>query len=251
MRASRTAAARLRSVPCTTKSLSVVTTTRVCSHLHTARSAIAAPTACSATPRIEAGQPIAIRPTPTAASPSARANGSASTTAWRRSSRQTRSQPEVSMRLPGSPSGEKSLVMKDTAQRAALATLVVIALVAAALALWKLKLVIALVFLGFIVAAAMRPGVDKLAERGIPRPAGVAVHYFAVAGALALLLWLAVPRAIDQVDQAIGGVPTSQAELNTKVRHSTGIKHQFFVGLQKRLKRLPSAGNLFHGAVAI
>ena len=141
--------------------------------------------------------------------------------------------------------------MQETARRAFVAALVFVAVVAAALALWELKLVIALVFLGFVVAAAMRPGVDKLAERGIPRPAGVAVHYFAVAGALALLLWLAVPRAIDQVDQAIGGVPTSQAELNTKVRHSTGIKHQFFVGLQKRLKRLPSAGNLFHGAVAI
>jgi predicted PurR-regulated permease PerM len=141
--------------------------------------------------------------------------------------------------------------MQETARRAFVAALVFVAVVAAALALWELKLVIALVFLGFVVAAAMRPGVDKLAERGIPRPLGVAVHYLAVAGALALLLWLAVPRAIDQVDQAIGGVPTSQQELNSKVRHSTGIKHQFFVGLQKRLKKLPSAGNLFHGAVTI
>jgi len=141
--------------------------------------------------------------------------------------------------------------MGDTARRAFVATLVVVAVVAGALALWKLKIVIALVFLGFVIAAAMRPGVDRLAERRVPRPVGVALHYLALAGAIALLVWFVVPRAIDQVDQAIGGVPTSQQELSQKAKHSTGIKHQFFVGLQKRLKRVPSAGSVFHGAVSV
>jgi hypothetical protein len=66
-----------------------------------------------------------------------------------------------------------------------------------------------------------------------------------------VLLWLAVPRAIDQVDEAIGGVPTSQQELNQKAKHSTGLKHQFFVGLQKRLNKLPSAGSVVHRTVSI
>jgi hypothetical protein len=48
--------------------------------------------------------------------------------------------------------------MKERAQRVALSTLIVIAMVAVALALWKLKLVLALVFLAFILAAALRPG---------------------------------------------------------------------------------------------
>src|SRR6202008_4095879 len=109
-----------------------------------------------------------------------------------------------------------------------------------------LKIVIALVFLGLIIAAAMRPGIEWLAPRHVPRPAGVALHYLAIAGAIALLLWLAVPRAIDQVDEAIGGVPTSQQELQQRANHSKGIKHQFFVGLQKRLRKLPSAGGVFH-----
>ena len=113
------------------------------------------------------------------------------------------------------------------------------AVIVCALALWKVKIVLALVFLGLILAAAMRPGVDRLAERKVPRPIGVALHYLAIAAALALLLWLVVPRAIDQVDQALGGVPTSQQELNQKAKHSTGIKHEFFVGLQKRLQKLP------------
>jgi predicted PurR-regulated permease PerM len=141
--------------------------------------------------------------------------------------------------------------MGDTARRAFVATLVAVTVVALALALWKLKIVIALVFLGFIVAAAMRPGVDRLAEHHVPRPLGVALHYLALAGAIGLLLWLVVPRAINQVDEAIGGVPTSQQELKQKARHSTGIKHEFFVGLQKRLKRLPSASSVVHGAVTI
>ena len=141
--------------------------------------------------------------------------------------------------------------MGDTARKAAVATIVVVAIVAVALALWKLKVVIALVFLGFIVAAAMRPGVERLAAWRVPRPAGVLLHYLVVVGAIALLLWVVVPRAIDQVGQALGSVPTSRQELKQQAKHSTGIKHQILVGVQKRLKKLPTAGSVFHGAVAI
>jgi predicted PurR-regulated permease PerM len=141
--------------------------------------------------------------------------------------------------------------MQETARRAFVATLVVVAVVAATLALWELKVVIALVFLGFIVAAAIRPTVDALARYRIPRPAGVALHYVGIAALLGLLLWLVVPRAIDQVSQAIGGVPTSTQELGRKARHSTGIKHAFLVAVQKRLKKLPSAGGVFHGALSV
>jgi predicted PurR-regulated permease PerM len=139
----------------------------------------------------------------------------------------------------------------DVARKAAVSTLVVIAIVAVALALWKLKIVIALVFLGFIVAASMRPGIEWLAERRVPRPAGVAIHYLALAAALSLLLWVVVPRAVDQVGEALGNVPTSRQELKQQAKHSTGIKHQILAGIQKRLKKLPKAGSVFHGAVAV
>jgi predicted PurR-regulated permease PerM len=147
--------------------------------------------------------------------------------------------------------GENRPAVTETARKAFVATVVAVAVVALALALWKVKIVLALVFLGFIVAAAMRPGVDRLAEHRIPRPLGVALHYLALVAAVGLLLWLVVPRAIDQVDEAIGGVPTSRQELNEKAKHSTGIKHEFFVGLQKRLKKLPSAGSVVHRTVTI
>jgi predicted PurR-regulated permease PerM len=141
--------------------------------------------------------------------------------------------------------------MAETARKAFIATLVAVAVIAIALALWKVKIVIALVFLGLVYAAAMRPGVERLAQHRIPRPLGVALHYVGLLAVLALLLWLVVPRAIDQVDQAIGGVPTSQHELDQKAKHSTGIKHQFFVGLQKRLQKLPSAGGVVHLSVTV
>jgi predicted PurR-regulated permease PerM len=141
--------------------------------------------------------------------------------------------------------------MAQTARKAFVSALVVVGVIALALALWKLKLVIFLVFFGFVVAAAMRPGIDWLAERRIPRPAGVAIHYAVLAAALGLLLWLAVPRAVDQVSQALGNVPTSNEELRQQTKHSTGIKHSVLLGAQKRLKKLPSAGAVAHGAVEV
>jgi len=141
--------------------------------------------------------------------------------------------------------------MGQTARKAAVATLVVLGIVLVALALWKIKIVIALVFLGLIVSSAMRPGVERLAAWRIPRPAGVLIHYVVLAGALALLLWLVVPRAINQVSHALGSVPTSRQELKQQAKQSTGIKHEFLAGVQKRLKKLPSTGGVFHSATEI
>ena len=50
--------------------------------------------------------------------------------------------------------------MQDTARKALVASLIVVAVVASALALWKLRIVLALLFLAFIIAAAMRPSVE-------------------------------------------------------------------------------------------
>ena len=139
--------------------------------------------------------------------------------------------------------------MGQIARRTAVATLVAGAIVVAAVALWKLKLLLALILFGFIIAAAMRPGVEWLARRRVPRPAGVAIHYVAVAGLIGLLLWLVVPRAITQISQAVGSVPTSSAELKKAASTSHGIKHEILVGLQHRLERVPQGTGLIHPAV--
>jgi predicted PurR-regulated permease PerM len=137
--------------------------------------------------------------------------------------------------------------MSTTAKKAAVATLVAGGIIVFALALWKVKAVIALFFLGIIIAAAMRPGVDWLQRRArIPRGVGVLVHFIAFAGAIALFLWLIVPPAIDQVQQAIGS-----SSIHHEATHSTGIKHQILSGIDKRLRKLPSGSALVHPALTV
>ncbi|HEU5278436.1 MAG TPA: AI-2E family transporter [Gaiellaceae bacterium] len=148
-----------------------------------------------------------------------------------------------------SPSGEETLVVKETAQRVALSTLIVIAIVAVALALWKLKLVLALVFLAFILAAALRPGIDRLDRLGVPRGIGLLIHYVVIAGALALALWIVVPRAIDQVQNALGG--TTQAQIHEEATHSKGLKHELLTAVDRRLREVPKASDLLHPAVEV
>jgi predicted PurR-regulated permease PerM len=141
--------------------------------------------------------------------------------------------------------------MADTARRACIATLVVIGVVVVALALWKLRVLFSLFLLGLVIAAAMRPGIDALRRRGVPRGFGVALHYLALLGVVALFLGLVVPRAITQIGNALGTVPTSRAELNKAARQSTGIKHTFLVAVQKRLKKLPSPSSVVHESVTV
>jgi len=137
--------------------------------------------------------------------------------------------------------------MRETARRVFLATLIVIAMVAVVLALWKIRILIALLFLAFIVTAAMRPGVEALRRRGVPRAAGILAHYAALLGAFALLLWLVVPRALTQVRNAIG----SGSGLDEATAESTGLQHDLLVGVQRRLEDLPSGTELVDPALEI
>jgi predicted PurR-regulated permease PerM len=139
--------------------------------------------------------------------------------------------------------------MKATAKRVALSTLIVIAIVALALALWKLKLVLALVFLAFILAAALRPGIDRLGRAGVPRGLGLAIHYLAIAGLLTIALWFVVPRAVDQVQNALGG--STQAQIHQEAANSKGIKHEVLTAIDKRLREVPKASEVLHPAVEV
>ena len=141
--------------------------------------------------------------------------------------------------------------MQETAKRAAIVTLVAGAIVVLALALWELRLVAALLFLAFILAAAMRPTVDSLARRGVPRAVGIALHYLALVGLIATFLWFVVPRAVDQVDAAIQTLPQTRSDLGEQAREETGIRHDILVGLQRRLSDLPSGESLVDPAVTV
>jgi predicted PurR-regulated permease PerM len=137
----------------------------------------------------------------------------------------------------------------ETAKRTAVATLVVIGIVALALALWKLKIIIALLFLAFIIAAAMRPGIDALSRRGLPRGVGLLLHYLVLAAVIGLFLWVVVPRAIDQVQSALRG--DTQAQIHREAAESKGIKHQILTAIDRRLRDLPKAGELLPRAAEV
>jgi predicted PurR-regulated permease PerM len=139
--------------------------------------------------------------------------------------------------------------MAGTAKRTAVATLVAGGIVVAALALWELKLAIGLLFLAFIIAAAIRPGIDWLAGRGLPRVAGLALHYAVFAAAIVIAVAFAVPRALDQVDHALS--PSGKAEIAREANQSTGVKHQVLVALQKRLQHAPKRDDLVKPAAQI
>lgn len=134
--------------------------------------------------------------------------------------------------------------MRETAHRAFVWTLIVLGGVVMLLALWKLKVLIAVVFLGFIISATMRPGVEALQRRKVPRGVGILLHYFVIVAILGLFFWLVVPRAVTQVQEAINNLPQATKE-------STGIKHEILQGIQKRLDKLPSGGELVDPALEI
>jgi predicted PurR-regulated permease PerM len=142
--------------------------------------------------------------------------------------------------------------MGTTARRAFVATLVVVATVAAALALWELKLLIALLLYGLAIAAAMRPGVEWLAARRIPRPIGIAVHYVGLLSLVGVLIWLAVPAAIHQIEAATGtGIPTSATQLHQAAQHSTGFKHDILTSIERWLRHAPKGSQLVRPALNV
>jgi predicted PurR-regulated permease PerM len=141
--------------------------------------------------------------------------------------------------------------MGGTARRVATGTLVALGIIVFALALWKIRLVIALLFLGIVIASAMRPTVEWLYRRAhVPRSLGVVLHYVALLGAAALFLYLVVPVAITQVHNAIGQVPTSTVQLHRAALHSHGLRHEILSAIDKRLRQLPSGASLLHPALS-
>jgi predicted PurR-regulated permease PerM len=61
---------------------------------------------------------------------------------------------------------------------------------------------------------------------------------------VALLLWLVVPRAIDQVQAAVGG-----DVLRAQAREETGWRHDALLAVNRWLNDLPSAGNVVDHAL--
>jgi predicted PurR-regulated permease PerM len=136
------------------------------------------------------------------------------------------------------------------ARRAFIVAAVAVGVVVGALALWKLQVVIALLFVALTISAAMRPGVEWLHARRVPPTLGVLLHYVALLAVLGVLLWLIVPHAVDQVQQALGG-SAEHSQLKQAEAHTNGLTHRFLVALDRRLRDLPSGSALVHPALTV
>jgi predicted PurR-regulated permease PerM len=90
----------------------------------------------------------------------------------------------------------------------------------------------------------MRPGIEALRSRGIPRPVGIIVHYAGLLALIAALLWAVVPRALDQVQSALGDLPQTRSDLRQEARESTGIRSRVLIGVEQRLQELPRVEDL-------
>jgi len=131
------------------------------------------------------------------------------------------------------------------AARVALATLVVLGIAGLVAFVWVGRVIVALLFFAIVIASAIRPGVEAMKRRRVPRGVGVLVHYALFFGLIALGLWLLIPAAIDQVQASLG--PSNG--LRDQARHATGVKHDLLVALDRRLRDLPSGGELVDPAV--
>src|SRR5690242_11525266 len=120
------------------------------------------------------------------------------------------------------------------ARKAFIVSVVVVAVVVGALALWKIRLVIALLFVALTIAAAMRPGVEGRQRCRLPRAIGVPLRYLAFLALLGLLLWRVEPTGVSQVRRAIGG-GGAHVQLQQPAKHTSGIKHDLLVGIDRRL----------------
>jgi predicted PurR-regulated permease PerM len=117
---------------------------------------------------------------------------------------------------------------------------VVLGVVATVLALWAGRSIVLLLFLSYTLATAISPGVEKLSRRGVPRSLAITGHFALLAAFVGLLLWLFVPVALEQTEQALQSPPP---EGDGGVHQTlASLKQQILTGLESELHNLSSPG---------
>src|SRR6266542_1821924 len=154
-------------------------------------------------PRTAAASPFSRTSVASSSAPSSRCSSSTRAEWFRRARRNV-------------PSPRCSEMPSDLTLRVAKATAAALAVVALAVGIWQVRSVLILLLLALTLAAAIRPGVEWLGRHRVPEPVAILLHFLVVGGAIALLVWLAVPPALHQIGHALGqnpsgGVPTGHA----------------------------------------
>jgi predicted PurR-regulated permease PerM len=149
---------------------------------------------------------------------------------------------------PRQPSVEKSGDDSRLAVHALVGALVVLGVLAAAIALWHGRAVVLLLFLSYTLAAAIRPGVDRLIELGAPRILAVGVHIAAAFGIVAVLLWLFVPPVLHQTQAALDNLPQAVGAAGDEGTVAS-LKRRALLALERELRTLPAPGAALSAAV--
>ncbi len=114
--------------------------------------------------------------------------------------------------------------------------IVVLAVIAGTLALWEGQAVVLLLFLAYTLGAAIRPGVDGLVRVGVPRALALIGHFALFFTVIALLLWLIIPVALDQTQQALADLPRHHAATDQGLLRS--IRGQALNSLESKLAEI-------------
>ena len=115
---------------------------------------------------------------------------------------------------------------------------VCIAVVVGAVALWHFRTLIVLLLLVFVIAAAMRPGVEFLSRHGVPASVGVLAHYLVVACVIGLALWQVAPRLATQLGGTVRPEQGSGAAVDPRSSAApTPIIRRAIDSLEHRLRK--------------
>lgn len=150
----------------------------------------------------------------------------------------------------GSPSREAPAAADEAqvAVRALIAAAVVVAVLLAAIALWQARTVVLLLFLSYTLAAAIRPSVDALSRRRVPRWFAITLHVALMAGVIGFLLWLFVPTALRQTENALADLP-AQSVQSVDEPWFDSLRRSALTSLERELRDVPSPEAAFSAAL--
>jgi predicted PurR-regulated permease PerM len=101
------------------------------------------------------------------------------------------------------------------------ATLFVVAVVVAFYILYRFSQIIFILMAAIVLGTAIRPAVDWLNRRGIPRPAGVIFVYLGLFCLAGFLIFLAFPMLSEQITAFKQNLPIYYANLSNNLLNSS------------------------------
>jgi predicted PurR-regulated permease PerM len=106
-------------------------------------------------------------------------------------------------------------------RRLVLANLAVLGMAACFLLVYRFATALFMLFAGIALGMAVKPGVEALRRRGVPRPLGAIAIYLLLAGAAAGVLLLAVPVVLEQAGALLARGPHELDELRRQMLSSS------------------------------